>query len=103
MNLFRRLIVDENLIAMGMKEGHRFRAVVGVDYAGEKPPDFFKTWNGHESVYILDEDGRIMDLVTDNQLHSPSAAAGARAHRDSAVRRRRRQTAKQSRRQNRRR
>lgn len=33
------VIVDERLISRGMKEGYRFRAVVGIDHAGEKEPD----------------------------------------------------------------
>lgn len=96
------VIVDENLIAKGMKEGYGFRAVVGVDYTGEKQPDFFKTWNGRESIYILDEDGRVMDLTTDNQLHVDSRAARAGASRDAAIRKRRRKMAQQSRKRNRR-
>jgi hypothetical protein len=96
------VIVDESLIAKGMKEGYRFRAVVGVDYAGEKQPDFFKTWNGHECIYILDEDGRVMDLTMDDQLDACSSAARAGASRDAAARRRRRKMARQSRRRNRR-
>jgi hypothetical protein len=96
------VIVDESLIAKGMKEGYRFRAVVGVDYAGEKQPDFFKTWNGQESIYLLDEDGRVMDLTTDNQLHVDSPGARAGASQDSAARKRRRKMAQQSRQRNRR-
>jgi hypothetical protein len=96
------VIVDESLIATSMKEGYRFRAVVGVDYAGEKQPDFFKTWNGQESIYLLDEDGRVMDLTTDNQLQVDSPAVGAGARQDSAARKRRRKMAQQSRKRNRR-
>jgi hypothetical protein len=47
------VIVDEKLIASGVKDGYRFRAVVGVDYVGKKPPDCFQTWNGHSLAYIL--------------------------------------------------
>ncbi|MBI1876180.1 MAG: hypothetical protein HYS05_20125 [Acidobacteria bacterium] len=96
------VVIDEDLIAGGVKEGYRFRAVVGVDYAGEKQPDFFKTWNGRESIYILDEDGQVMDLATDNQLHVDSRALRARASRDAATRKQRRKMAQQSRKRNRR-
>lgn len=96
------VVVDEHLIAGGIKEGYRFRAVVGIDYAGEKQPDFFKTWNGQETIYLLDEDGRVMDLTTDNQLHVDSPAARAGASRDSAARKRRRKIARQSRKRNKR-
>jgi hypothetical protein len=96
------VVIDEDLIARGMKEGYRFRAVVGVDYAGEKPPDIFRTWHGQRPIYLLDEDGQVMDVTTDHQLHvdSPTARAGAR--RDAAARKRRRKMAQQSRRRNRR-
>lgn len=96
------VIVDEDLIATGMKRGYRFRAVVGVDHAGEKQPDFFRTWNGHESIYILDEDGRVMDLATEHQLGADRPLGRARAHRDAADRKRRRKMAQRSRRRNRR-
>lgn len=96
------MIVDEDLIARGMKAGYRFRAVVGVDYAGEKQPDYFRTWNGRQPIYILAEDGQVMDLTTDNQLHSEPLAAPAAASRDSATRKRRRKMARRSRKRNRR-
>ena len=57
------VIVDEKLIASGVKDGDRFRAVVGVDYVGKKPPDCFQTWNGHPLAYILDENEQVMDVV----------------------------------------
>ena len=96
------VIVDESLIATGMKKGYRFRAVVGVDYAGEKQPDYFRTWNGRELIYILDDDGRVMDLATDDQLHAEVMPARAVASRDSVARKRRRKLARRSRRRNRR-
>jgi hypothetical protein len=35
-----------------------------------KLPDFSRTSNGEEPVYVLDENQQIMDLVTKAQLHS---------------------------------
>lgn len=96
------VIVDEGLIATGVKDGYRFRAVVGVDYPGKKRPDCFRTWNGRKPIYILDEDEQIMDLVTEDQLQSESPAAPAVARRDPAARKRRRKMARQSRKRNRR-
>ena len=49
---------------------NRFRCVVGIDRGENTPPDLFRTWNGEEPVYVLDEDEQIMDLVTKAQLHS---------------------------------
>ena len=94
------VIVDEDLIATGMKDGYRFRAVVGIDYAGKKRPDFFRTWNGGEAIHILDDDQQVIDLATADQLHSGPARAAARL--DSAARKRRRKAARQSRKRNRR-
>ncbi|MPZ19450.1 MAG: hypothetical protein GEV06_16260 [Luteitalea sp.] len=96
------VIVDENLIAVGLKEGYRFRAVVGIDYGRERDPDLFRTWNGHEPMYILDEEGRVMDLVTGDQRHSTERAHRRHAGRDSTTGKRRRRMAQQSRRRNRR-
>lgn len=96
------VIVDEDLIARSMKDGYHFRAVVGVDYAGQKQPDLFRTWNSHDSLYMLDEDGRVMDLVTDSQLHAELPAARAGASRGFVDRKRRRKMAQQSRKRNRR-
>ncbi|MPY86953.1 MAG: hypothetical protein GEU99_03435 [Luteitalea sp.] len=96
------VIVDENLIAVGLKEGYNFRAVVGVDYAGEREPDLFRTWNGHEPMYILDEEGQVMDLVTGDQRHSKGRAHRRLAGRHSTVSKRRRKMAQQSRQRNRR-
>jgi len=95
------VIVDEGLIVTGVKEGCRFRAVVGVDYAGKKRPDYFSTWNGRTPIYIVDEGGQIIDRVTEDRLQSESAAPAV-ASRDPAARKRRRKMARQSRKRNRR-
>jgi hypothetical protein len=91
------VIVDEDLITAGMKEGYRFRCVVGVDYPGKKEPDYFRTWNGKESIYVLDENQQIMDLATSDPLQRQ---ASTRA-RDRRKEKRRRKMAQQSRRRNR--
>lgn len=96
------VIVDENLIASGAKEGYSFRAVVGVDYVGKKPPDCFRTWNGHPLTYILDEDEQVMDVATDDRLHVEPPMAPALAKGNPAARKRHRKKARQSREQNRR-
>ncbi len=33
---------------------------LGIDYEGRDDPDFFKTWNGEKTVYILDEQQAMM-------------------------------------------
>jgi len=96
------VIVDEELIASGVKEGYRFRAVVGVDYVGRKPPDCFQTWNGHSLTYILDENERVMDVVTADRLHVERPTGLPFVHGNPAARKRHRKTARQARKRNRR-
>jgi hypothetical protein len=45
-----------------------FERVIGVDYGGKKHPDYFRTWNGADLVYILDEDGNLDGITTRGQL-----------------------------------
>ena len=68
-------IVDEPMVAACMKAGYRFRRVVGIDYFGEKNPDYFGTWNGEKPLYVLDEDGQIMDMTVDSDLCVPSISS----------------------------
>ncbi len=94
------VIVDEDFIAAGMKQGYRFRCVVGIDYGGKKAPDYFRTWNGKRPTYILDENQQIMDLATDDQFRLQTPPIHSR---DRNKEKRRRRMAKQSRKRNRKR
>ena len=69
------VIVDEQMIAVGMKAGYRFRRVVGVDYFGKQDSAYFGTWNGEKTTYILDENEQIMDMVVDSEMRAPSYVA----------------------------
>lgn len=73
------VVVDERMIATGMKAGYRFRRVVGVDYFGKKKSDYFGTWNGEKPTYILDENEQIMDMVVDSEIREPGSRAQARS------------------------
>jgi hypothetical protein len=64
------VIVDEDLIAAGMKQGYRYRCVVGIDYGGKKDFEIFRTWNGKKPVYVLDENQQLMDMATEDDLQS---------------------------------
>jgi hypothetical protein len=64
------VIIDEEIIATGMKLGYRFRCVVGIDYGGKKHFGPFSTWNGKKPVYFLDEDEQIMDMATEDELRA---------------------------------
>ncbi|MGH9161408.1 MAG: hypothetical protein ACRD2X_15695 [Vicinamibacteraceae bacterium] len=96
------VIVDEDLIARGMKEGYHFRAVVGLDHGGAKPPDLFVTWNGREPTYILDEEERVIDMVSADQLRLEGRMHRESPRRDEPTQKRRRKMAQQSRKRNRR-
>ena len=62
------VIVDEDLIAAGMKQGYRYRCVVGIDYFGKKDFEIFKTWNGKKPIYVLNENQQLMDMTTEDEL-----------------------------------
>jgi hypothetical protein len=59
--------IDEEIISAGMKQGFRFRCVVGIDH-GKKRLDLFTTWNGKKPIYVLDENQQIMDMATEDEL-----------------------------------
>lgn len=96
------VIIDEDVIANGVTEGYRFRAVVGIDHAGKKQPDVFRTWNGQELVYVLDEHGHIVSVTAGERRDQGRLAARAGSREDSAARKRSRRKARRSRRRNRR-
>lgn len=50
------VIIDEEMLQAGMTGGFHFQGVLGIDYEGKHPPDLFRTWNGRETIYVLDEE-----------------------------------------------
>lgn len=50
------VIIDEDMIAAGAKQGYVFRQVIGIDHGGPDTLTPFKTWNGEKHVIVLDED-----------------------------------------------
>lgn len=68
------VIIDEEIISAGMKQGHRFRCVVGIDY-GNNRLDLFTTWNGKKPIYVLDENQQLMDMATEDELRTRSQRA----------------------------
>ncbi|MEK7685678.1 MAG: hypothetical protein AAB466_09675 [Verrucomicrobiota bacterium] len=58
------VIIDEDLLAKGMKPGFQFQGVVGIDNPDTKEPNLFQTWNGKKPVYIFDEDQQCLGLET---------------------------------------
>lgn len=58
------VIIDDELIAAGVKPGFKFRGVLGIDDPDKKEPNLFHTWNGQKPVYIFDENQQCMGLET---------------------------------------
>jgi hypothetical protein len=50
------VIVDEEMVRAGITRGFHFRGVLGINHEGKCAPDLFRTWNGRETVYVLDEE-----------------------------------------------
>jgi hypothetical protein len=90
------VIIDEEMIEGAMTRNYRYQGVLGIDYEGEKKLDIFRTWNGKDAIYILDEDGKPEGIAT---LGSQQEEGMIKRRKSS----RRDRMAKQSRKRNRRR
>lgn len=96
------VIVDESILATGMKPGLQFRGVVGINFGGRKEDCLFSTFNGRKPLYILDEERGIMGIsITPLPLglNNPNPGRALSAQK----KKRKRQLAKQARRRNRKR
>ena len=96
------VIIDEELISGGVTKGFRFQGVVGIDYGKKKEPDFFRTWNGKETVYVLDENGKVTGLTTIDS-REPDHRVSPVSAKDRQKLKRKRQLAKSARKRNRKR
>jgi hypothetical protein len=90
------VVIDEALIRQGVRRPFTYQGVLGIDHQDKTRPDLFKTWNGARTLYIFDEDHNPIGLTTTAGLPSKGAT---RSKRQSD---RRKQMAKVSRKQNRR-
>ena len=70
------VIVDEAMIRLGIKKQFRYLGVVGLDRG--KDADFFRTWNGQDAIYILDEDGNSQGISTLGDLSLPRSTSPKR-------------------------
>jgi hypothetical protein len=93
------VIVDEEIIAAGVKNGFTYQGVVGVDFLGRKDPVFFETWNGVKPVYVFDEDEECHGMEFGDLSVSHSNPQRSRAA--TQKKKQRRRMAKLSRRRNR--
>lgn len=94
------VIIDEEMISTGVKKGFRFHGVVGIDYDGKKEPDFFRTWNGKKTVYVLDENENVTGLTTIGSSEHDHAVSQI-STKDRQKLKRKRQIAKRARKRNR--
>jgi hypothetical protein len=92
------VIIDEEMLAKGMKQGYRFRSVVGIDH-DEKRFDLFTTWNGKKTICFLDENQQIMDMATEDELPTQSPPTWSR---DRGKEKRKRKMERKARKRNRR-
>lgn len=97
------VIIDEAVVAAGVKPGLEFQGVVGLDFDGELR--LFRTWNGKKPTYILDEKEQIIGLSTSSLMADlpGDVSAGAPRAKDGKQLKRKRHLAKLARRRNRRR
>lgn len=93
------VVVDEEIIASGVKAGFKYEGVIGIDSPGKKEPALFETWNGRKPVYIFDEDQHCHGMGFTNLplWHSGGPPARSAARKKKS----RRRIANQSRRRNR--
>lgn len=63
------VIIEEGMIEAGIADKRfKYRGVIGIDYGGKRDSDYFRTWNGEELVYLLDEEGHFEGVVPHSQL-----------------------------------
>jgi hypothetical protein len=99
-------IIDQSIVRGGVSRGFTFQGVLGLSNPQSDKFEPFKTWNGKDAVYIMDEDGGNVELTSidmmpeDGILYRPHHRVSGKKHEKN---RRRNKLAKQSRKKNRRR
>jgi hypothetical protein len=94
------VIIDEEMIQSGIMDRRcKYQGVLGLDYKGKGQPDFFRTWNGKETIYVMDENQMPVGLRTldSGPPHTSKLPAGNRKCKEKN----RRRISKKSRRINR--
>ncbi|MBN2376238.1 MAG: hypothetical protein JXD22_07550 [Sedimentisphaerales bacterium] len=65
------VIIDEVMIRSGIMDRRcKYQGILGLDYKGKEQPEFFRTWNGKETVYIMDENQMLVGLSNLDSGHS---------------------------------
>ena len=96
------VIVDEELLRQGVSKNFVYRSVIGIECEDKKKGGPFKTWNGKETIVLFDEMEETMELVTKDMMALPPGRASAPSKQNKRSAARRREMARQSRKQNRR-
>jgi len=90
------VIVSQKMLESGVSEKFDYQGVLGIDYDTREVPDFFQTWNGQQTAYVLDENETMMGL------ESIATSPHRSLHRKKQERRKKKRIVKQSKRKNRR-
>lgn len=91
------VIMDQALIKNAIDEEIPYRCVIGVGFDPESgKPGLFKTWNGKETLYIVDKQNQITGMETTK--HAPSST---KTHNKAKVSSQKKKLARQSRKKNR--
>jgi hypothetical protein len=96
------VVVDEDLLRRGVSQGFTYRGVIGIECEDKKKGGPFRTWNGKETIVFFDEVEGTMDLLTKDTLKPPPQSPAPTSKQKSLKAARRKEMARQSRRQNRR-
>jgi len=96
------VIIDEEMIEAGVKKGYTFQGVVGIDYERKKEPDYFRTWNGNDTVYLFDENNNVVGLAAINSKERYHGASHS-LEKNREKLKRKRKIAKEARKRNRKR
>jgi hypothetical protein len=98
------VIVDEELLRQGVTGNFVYSGVIGINYDDKHKSGPFKTWNGKETIVFVDEVEKRMELLTRDELALSTSPGRATAPSKQTAQKnaRRREMARQSRKQNRR-
>jgi len=96
------VIIDEDLLRQGVTGNFVYHSVIGIECEDKEKGGPFKTWNGRETVVYIDEVENTMRLLMKDELARPLGHASTPSTQKSQKAARRREIARQSRKQNRR-
>jgi len=97
------VIVDEDMIEQGIQDSRcSYLGVLGLDYGKAREPDYFRTWNGEEVIYVFDENENPIGIASRSELQEQKHSPQRQIRLQREKRKGQRKRAKQSRRQNRR-